>query len=361
MTNVTYRIPVRNNRQDSRDALPGTPGIGNVLGAIVDGQQISINGFGFGTAGTIAAHARGDEGVHNAPIHGSVPFIGSALDTFMIGSGDDTSGAFLRFSSTRSRGRRQRVMRRRHSNDSSAYAAGGFGVTGFPTDEVYVSFWSYDYIPNWVADSSNYKKFYSFGLGTSDMPQAMLFVPAQDNRWGFYQNIGDGTLNYSDRNNINTKGWTVENTVNQWVFWECWFKLNSAPGAYDGSVRVKRNGELGIVNDSWRASDVTQLYHQLYLGYMDQGMDAACTFDFTDVLIATKPSRVVLGDNPTWEFCAHRETQFTRSEDWADNFIVSTVNLGAFNVTAGSTLYLYIINSQDVPVSVTGFPVTVAS
>jgi hypothetical protein len=319
-------------------------------GKFTDGATLTITGTGFGAMnGDVIFYTRGEGGTHGQAIGGTPALVGGNLQTYTTSGAAPIVGTHYRYSSENVRPGRTISMRRTHEDDAGTYHAGGFGKSGFSETQLFITYNRFDTIPVFSPSTlnTNYKHFYVFGTaGPSGIdPQLMLFAPSDSNKYGFYNNNDNSAPTYNERNNINTAGWTVQNTRGRWVRWDVWAVRNTPGTVYpnaDGVIQVWRDGQLGINNPRWWASNVgSNTYQMMWLGYMDREMPGS-KFDYTDFYIANTRARVEITDQPSWDsaVASKREIQLTRAADWADTSIKTTCNVGAFSSLIDKCLYV---------------------
>jgi hypothetical protein len=96
--------------------------------------------------------------------------------------------------------------------------------------------------------------------------------------------------------------------------------------------------------------------HVIWQNYVGNGMTNG-TFWFDDVYIQNgSQARVELGDSSTWSACTIRQIQFPTS--WADGSITVQLNQGSFS--SGANAYLYAVDSNG-NVNSNGYPVTIGA
>lgn len=339
--------------------------ITSITGSVTDGSTVTVNGSGFGTmGGDVIGYHRGDEGSNGEVLHGDAATVGT-IDTYVIGTGDDTTGDHLRYSNTVTRGNKSVVARRVHDGTiSGSYHAGGYGWTGFNTTKYYATFYAYNAFTWNTTNSYNYKMFYSFG-SSSNMPQTMLFHPASNNSTGFYNNNAYTPDSFNVENMMNTASWTGPQQDNTWLRWEIYADFANTPTTRDGVLRVWRNNELGISSDTWLGRGCltsgcptpgladTTYTRQFYLGYMDLNMTGLIRY-FTDLYIASTRARIEVCDASTYTASTHCELQLAREANWTNTAISSVVlNRGSFANFTGT--YMYVILSNGATLTNTGF------
>jgi hypothetical protein len=187
----------------------------------------------------------------------------------------------------------------------------------------------------------NHKQFYLYG-NNSQMPQGMPLIPAGSTRWGFYNNVGDGTVPYSERYNMNSAGWSYSNTSNRFNRWEFWIELNAPYTESNGIIKIWVDGILGVNSNSYRHRYVDGEYIDFRIGHMAQGFTSSAEVWIDDLYISTTQARGELGDNIDYSSCTHREVQIPLS--WSNNSISLTINSGSFSNC--DSLYLFIIDKN---------------
>lgn len=337
----------------------GSTAITSITGSVTDGATVTVNGSGFGTmGGDVIGYIRGDEAADGAAAHGVTATVGT-IDTYLIGVGDDTGGDHMLFATAGANGNKARGLRRLQTGRNTGNTArGGAGFTGFNTTKYFMSFWARNSNYTWPSpNSNNYKRFYSFGNGTSDLPQTMLFVPASQNSVGFYNNNPYSSDASSVRNMINTEGWVGADDDNTWHNWAIYTDFANTPTTRNGVLRVWRNQELGISSDTWagRGPGVTDTTYtrQMYLGYYDQNMTGVIS-DFRDFYFASTRARIEVCDASTYTASTHCEIQLAREANWANTAVTGVVlNRGSFSSLTGT--YMYMILSSGATLTNTGF------
>jgi len=326
------------------DAL-AIPQISSVYSTSMTNNATShIEGNSFGTMrGSIVSWDDFESHAPGERIHNSMPLIGPTW-TCIYGY----NGPLASYTDVRS-----------HSGNMSAYidwtgsSIRAFGWAGQgPFNKLYITYWRYmtgDYNPS---EGDNHKQFYLYG-NNNEMPQGMPLIPAGTTVWGFYNNVGDSSVPYNIRNNINTLGWNYGNTVNKFQRWEFWIKLNEPYTASNGVIKVWLDGKLGIENYNYRHRYVAGEYTDFRLGHMAQGFTDTAKVWFDDLYIATTQARVEMGNASSWAACTHREIQIPTA--WSDNSITITVNQGSFQ--DGDAAYLFVVDAEG-NVS-NGYPITI--
>jgi len=88
-----------------------------------------------------------------------------------------------------------------------------------------------------------------------------------------------------------------------------------------------------------------------YIGNTSTTIDANIYYD--DVFVQTATwARIEIGDNSSWNDCAHREIQIPTA--WSDDSITITVNQGSFQ--DGETAYLFVVDENGTVSE--GYPIT---
>ncbi|MBB3170086.1 hypothetical protein [Simiduia aestuariiviva] len=223
------------------------------------------------------------------------------------------------------------------------YTIRAFGWAGKPAfDTIYISYWrkmTGDYNP----ETSNHKQFYLYGT-TGNFPQLMPIVEAGGSRWGVYNNVGDADVPYEKRSNINSAGWTWDNTADQFQRWEFFAKLNSPYTESNGIIQVRLNGKLGIDTNDYRTSYVDGKWQDLRIGHMAQGFASTAKALFDDVYIATTPARIEACDTPNYSDCTKKVIQFTPKSAWNPTTISFTPR--NLEILKGEKVYLYLIDKN---------------
>lgn len=315
------------------------PSINRISGDIVNDGEITINGSEFSSMnGYIVSWDNFENHTDGTNIANSKPVIGPTWTTQFGYNGD---GA-------------EYDNERKHSGsisakldwsiDSNTIRAFGWTNQG-PFKKLYISYWRYQE-GNFIASTSNHKQFYLFGNGSNerytDLPQGMPLIPAGTSTWGFYNNVGDGTVNYNLRNNINNLNWVYSNTSGRFQRWEFWVELNEPYTESNGIIKAWLDGKMGINNNSYRHRYVDGEYDDFRLGHMASGFNSTAKAWFDDLYIATTPARVELGNSAVFDNCTHREVQIVKS--WNNDSIVISPNIGSF--TNSEDIYLFVIDSS---------------
>lgn len=228
--------------------------------------------------------------------------------------------------------------------DNNTIRAFGWAGKG-PYDELYISYWrrmegDFDF------SKDNHKQFYLYG-SFDGLPQLMPLIPGGTKMWGVYNNVGDGSVPYASRNNINRSGWTWENTANKFQRWEFFLKLNSPYTESNGVVKVWLDGEEGIANESYRATYVDGKFVDFRLGHMAQGFSSTAKAWFDDIYIATTQARVEICNSDVYEKCSIKHIQYVSPDSWKEREIV--FELRGQELLKGHPVYIYVINSNGVP------------
>lgn len=321
------------------------PSISSYSGDPRNGSTVVLSGSSFGGfGGEIVSWDDFESQAVGAPIHGSKATIGGQWTTQFGYSG---SGAAF-------------DNRRAHSGsnaalldwsiDANTIRAFGWAGRG-PYTRLFISYWRYMQ-GNYVAGDGNHKQFYLFGTN-SDRPQLMPLIPAGTKIWGIYNNVGDSSLSWSERNNINTLGWNYDNTRDKFQRWDFWIELNDV-NVPNGTVKAWLDGALGIENYKYNTRRVEGAFDDFRLGHMAQGFTDTAKAWFDDVYIATTQARVELCDAPTWSTCKMRAIQVVDSARWTTSQIAFQYRTGG--LTTGGTAYVYVVDANG-SVNEIGFPI----
>jgi hypothetical protein len=321
------------------------PQVNSITGILSSGETTTISGLSFGDfGGQIVSWDNFDSHQPSEYINNSHALIGPNW-TCIYGY----SGSYASYDNTH-----------KHSGSLSAYidwtgkSIRAFGWAGQgPYTQLYISYWRYMTGDYNSSEADNHKQFYLYG-NNNQMPQGMPLIPAGSNTWGFYNNVGNASVPYNERNNINTAGWTYNTTANEFQRWEFWVKKNEPYTISNGEIKIWLDGCLGIENYAYRHDYANGKYVDFRLGHMAQGFTESAKAWFDDLYIATTQARVEIGNNIAFNSCTHREIQIPSA--WNNTSITITANQGSFN--EGNTAYLFVVDA-DGNVNTNGYPIVI--
>lgn len=323
------------------------PQVSSITGAILNGEDIIISGLSFEDFGGQIVSWDNFDGHQPGEYINNTPALIGPNWTCIYGY----DGSYASYDNTH-----------RHSGSLSAHidwtgkSIRAFGWAGQgPYTQLYISYWRYMTGDYNMGEADNHKQFYLYG-NNNQMPQGMPLIPAGSITWGFYNNVGDGSVPYNERNNINTAGWNYDNTANEFQRWEFWVKKNEPYTSSNGEIKVWVNGGLGIENYAYRHDYINGKYIDFRLGHMAQGFTESAKAWFDDLYIATTQARVELGNNFDFNSSTHREIQIPSI--WNNSSITITVNQGAFQ--DGETVYLFVVDANG-SANNPGYPITIGS
>lgn len=315
-----------------------------VITGVASGS-LTINGQGFGDfGGEVISWDNFEQDATGAKIHGAAPTYGVAWQALynyqgqgmVVDQSHSISGA--------------KAIKLDWSIDPYSIRAFGW-YNRPPITQAYITYWRWQE-GNFSASNSNHKQFYLTGNNNS-FPQVMSLIIGGTEQWGVYNQVGDGSVSWTQRNNPNTKGWVWSNTNSRFQRWEYWFKLNSPSTASNGIVQVWLDNVLGINTSSYRIGYVDGQFKDFSLGHMAQGFFITARAWFDDIYIATTLARVELCDAPIYSACTVKHIQFVDPAAWTDSAItLSLHNAGALT----GQKWLYVIDkngavSNGVPVN----------
>lgn len=328
--------------------LNAQPVVNGFVGDLKPGTVIEVYGTGFGEMdGEIVSWDDFEKHTDGELINGSDAVIGGGWSTIY---GYNGSGA--RFENSKSHSG-SIAAHLDWSIDSNTIRAFGWAGKG-SYNKLYITYQRYmegDY----KTDSGyNHKQFYLYG-NQSQFPQGMPLIPAGSTSWGFYNNVGDTKVPYSQRNNMNTAGWKYSSTIGAFQRWEWFIQLNQPYTNSNGIIQGWVEGVQGIDNKAYRHRYVDGEYVDFRLGHMAQGFTSTAKAWFDDLYIATTKARVELCDKPTWTECRSKEIQIVEESTWNNSGVSFTLNSG-FSNFAGS-VYLYVVDKDGVA-NESGFALT---
>lgn len=315
------------------------PVITGSVGELKVGNTIEIHGNNFGTMdGKIISWDDFEGQTTGAVINGAKSVIGGNWSTIYNYSGK--GAIFDDFKS--------------HSGSKSAHLnwsvnkhtirAFGWRDRG-PYNKLYISYQRYMEGDYKAKNKDNHKQFYLYG-NKKQFPQGMPLMPAGTSVWGFYNNVGNGKISWSERNNKNTKGWKYSNTIGKFQRWEWYIQLNKPYTASNGIIRGWLDGLQGIKNESYRHTYVDGKYVDFRLGHMAQGFNDTAKAWFDDLYIATTQARVELCDKPLWMDCRNKDVQVADEVTWGNSNLSFTLNSGFLNYS--EAIYLYVVDKNGV-------------
>lgn len=201
-----------------------------------------------------------------------------------------------------------------------AYSIRAFGwYNRPPITQAYITYWRWQE-GAFAPATSNHKQFYLAG-NNAGFPQVMSLIPGGNTIWGVYNNVGDGSVSWTQRNNPNTKGWVWDNTNTKFQRWEYFFRLNSPSTVSNGVVQVWLDNVLGINTSSYRIGYVDGQFKDFSLGHMAQGFFPTAKAWFDDIYISTTQARVELCNNQAYSLCTKKHIQFVKPESWTNTKI----------------------------------------
>jgi hypothetical protein len=314
--------------------------VNSTTGSFVDGGTVTISGSDFSQMnGTIVSWDNFEAHSDGTNIAGASPIIGPAWQCQYGYDGDGAEFDNLRAHSGSISARID------WSIDNHTIRAFGWSSQG-PYSQLYITYLRYmqgdysdDILQCQTSDgyNCNHKQFYLFGNASGDKPQGMPLMPAKNDDWAWYNNSAQ-----SGSTAWNNKGWTYDNTKEQFQRWEFWVKLNNPWTESNGIIKVWLDCEVGIDKNDYRHAYIDGKFVDFRLGHMAQGFTSTAKAWFDDLYIATTQARVEIGNNASWTNCTHREIQIPSA--WSDNSINITVNLGSFK--NGETAYLFVVDAD---------------
>jgi hypothetical protein len=341
---------------------PAGDGIAAVTGTIADGQPLTIVGGGFGTKSTAAPVLWDDfqSATVGSNLPGRTPPVGSAGDYERINPSGVSSIPTI--SNTRS-----------YSGDRCAYQRYTAGQEVFPKlansvpncTEVYIAFWAY-YTRYTGTGSYGIFKWNRAGGG----PDPYTANPR------FYETIrpnSSGTVTTVDRGYLNGSGTTIwdqnqpgysaanEPDANGWHFIEYLYKL-STPGVADGKFFKWSDGlECSALGDSQmtRVTGETgeiEFVISCFDGMSSPPADTGVDLYLDNYWIDSTAQRVVVGNASTWAACTRKDPQPATA--WSGASISVTANLP--NYSSGNTVYFYVVDADNSPISTDGFAKVIA-
>lgn len=219
-----------------------------------------------------------------------------------------------------------------------------------PITQAYITYWRWQE-GTFAASTSNHKQFYLTG-NNAGFPQVMSLIIGGTDQWGVYNQVGDGAVSWTQRNNPNTKGWVWGNTNSRFQRWEYWFKLNSPSTASNGVVQVWLDNVLGINTSTYRIGYVDGQFKDFSLGHMAQGFFSTAKAWFDDIYIATTLARVELCNAETYALCTKKHIQYVPANAWSD----TTITLNLRGNALGEQWWLFVIDKNGLVSN--GLPVT---
>ena len=238
------------------------------------------------------------------------------------------------------------------SVDENTIRAFGWGGNG-PFDKLYITYWRYmtgDFGVTALSDY-NHKQFFIFGTQPDNFPQMLPLIPSGGSKWGIYNNIGDGSVPFDERNNINTAGWSFDSTKEIFQRWEFWFVINDV-NVSNGTVKAWLDGELGIENLAYNSRRVDGLWEDFRLGHQAIGFSDTAKAWFDDLYIATTQQRIEVCNSKEWSNRGQCDIQVVMPEDWTSTKI--TFQIRGSVLTTTEEMYLYLIDNDGVVINQSG-------
>jgi hypothetical protein len=351
-----------------------SPQIESVTGVGYDGNNIVINGSGFG-------YKENAEPLISSFDSDTIENNWDEPDNFPSGDWERTSGdAFLSSAQTRSNSVK-------HNYSLSCTMDGwdnGYDKINYniqeSTRDVYVSWWQYRDMEsiNFAEGTPNAKFFRLYHGNVTDVPN-IVFTLWPTNEYaldgfimtGDYLGSQDGDLIYHS-SECNTESWGGTNLtygthicaggVREWNHFEIFVRWPSTPTGEDGSVLWLVDGEtVGRVENA-RMDDGMHTPGSggiVLIGNVTGAMDPISEKYISDVYIDKTVAHVYLSESatstwPDMETKVHTENQV--ASEWSNNSISITFNQGSFN--SGDQVYLYVIDENG-NVNQNGYPITI--
>ncbi|MFC2143541.1 hypothetical protein ACFLQN_04020 [Candidatus Aenigmatarchaeota archaeon] len=314
---------------------PGQPVILSVSGTIVDGENFTINGSGFGTKDPVEPYlwdTIDNQEAYSGLSHGDV-----------IPAGDgypwSANGAYNYEDSVKYWTIDPRVPGKPHYHvpaNMTGYLNGRDLGDETPT-KFYVNWWtrfsgninngagggsSTKIIRVWVRNQISYGTISWTGMHTqwSQFDDGNVSNPVH---WGDWDNGAD---NFNTWHNVDiavdSNGWDTN----------------------EASFICRTNGE--IIHNVTTLGGTGPFNTLTYIGLganHPENLDNI-TADFTDIYVDGTFARIVLGDAPNYENITYSEMQIPHTT-WNDSTIEFTANLGSFE---GEQLYLFVINEDGI-------------
>lgn len=314
------------------------PDVVSMSGHLEEGATITLNGQGFGNFnGEIVSWDDFEGQTVGSRINGSQAKIGGTWTTIY---GYNGNGA--RYDNQRTNSG-QAAAHLDWSIDSNTIRAFGWSGKG-PYSKLYITYYRNmdgEYLPG---TGYNHKQFYLYGT-SGGFPQLMPIVMSGGTSWGLYNNVGDSSISFSERNNVNSLGWNYDNTKNKFQRWEIFTSLNDV-GVYNGTVKMWVDGKLGVSNERYRTRTVDGQFRDFRLGHMAQGFTSTAKAWFDDLYVATTQARVELCDKPTYSECSQKQIQVADPSVWADGQVSFTLRKGGYQDFDGK--YVYVVDENGV-------------
>jgi hypothetical protein len=315
------------------------PAITSISGAISDGASITITGTSFGTKTPVAPISwdNFENKTVGADVHNTTPIDGHTWTVIKGSPGADA----VKYNDARAHSGSKSIKISWLAESINAF---GWGSKG-PYTQLYVTYWRYQ-TGTYVQGVNNHKQFYVYGNYTvSELPQAVHFIPASNDKWAWMNNQNECGLTPSGTDV------TYNQTKDVWNRWEFWIKLNT-PTIADGVVMewIDNVHKINRTDYKHRCDDVpvSGQWKDFRLGHMFQGPgagppEALKEAWFDDVYIDITRARVEVCNSATWASRTHCEIQ--RPTAWADTVVTVTLNKGSFNDPALFG-YLYVIDAD---------------
>lgn len=317
-------------------SAPSQPSVPN--GTLSDGNSVSITGTGFGNKSPATPIIYDDFDSHTTgvSINGLSPVVGSSWGVSHGGAEQIT------ISTTQNPTNSTKVARVIWNEDSNnTQAAMTFPLTR-NGQKFYLYYKRYfDNTNDEPITDINFKTHYaSVSVNNSGAGAGLLIIPGGGNTWAWYNNDSGGTV-YS------SKSWS--DTINTWQIWEEYSQLNT-PNVANGIIKLWSNGSSILSKSNYNQIKIAQTYTLMRLGMMHQfnasggsgSNSAICYYDY--VYCDDTESRIMIGDNATFENCTIREIQIPTA--WSATSISFTTNQGALPNTGN---FLFVIDANGDP------------
>jgi hypothetical protein len=340
----------------------GSAGISSVSGTISSGQSLTIAGSGFGSKTTAAPVLWDDfqSARVGSNLPGRAPPVGAAGAYQRI----NPSGvsAIPTISNTRS-----------YSGDRCAYQRYTAGQEVFPKlansvpscTEVYIAFWAYYERYNGTGSFGIFKWNRAAGGPDPDTADPRFYETIRPNSSGIVTTVDRGYLNGSGSTtwDQNQPGYSATNEpdANGWHFIEYLYKL-STPGVANGKFHKWADGlacsALGDNRETRVTGETGEIEYVIscYDGMSSPPATTGVDLYMDNYWIDNTPKPVVVATAATWASCTRRDPQPATS--WSGTSIAVTANLP--NYSSGATVYFYVMDGDNNPVSSSGFAKVIA-
>lgn len=320
------------------------------------GQPLTLSGTQFGQAGEILTWDNFDSHAAGSRINGLHPLIGNLTWRTFVGNNVDGCEPDISRTQSYSGGQSARTIGNNGQGSSSWASRFGWDF-GTVHKELYITFLRRmeGGGTGWTDGGWNHKTVHMWG-SAGGHPQFIYGSNHAGGMWQFYDNTG----NITDGFNLTT--WTTPTyslspfpydwnaTKGKWQRWASYQKLNDPYNVPNDDIQLFiENREIFNRNDkNLRVSSTGDAhgYDEFNVGVTYEGKPESFTSLFTyidDLYVATKRSRVELGDSADFATCNRMDIQIYTA--WTDRGI--NFNLNAPSFSPGETAYLFVVDEFD--------------